>query len=179
MIWYSYKVNSNIARSGFAAGPITVERRYSDFSWLSSALAKEFPGAIIPPLPEKLTLGRFSSEFVESRRRALERFLSRILLHPDLGNAQSFCTFLQGDESSFGSAKDETKNANKQKLSSTTAMAWLEGTVNTLTVGKVSSSILFGTYCFNDVNGILQNSPILRKLPLIQKLRKYLNTFRN
>jgi hypothetical protein len=130
-------VNSNVSRNGFSSGSVTVDRRYNDFTWLSMELSKEFPGAIIPPLPEKLTLGRFSSEFVESRRRALERFLTRILVHPDLGNAACFSTFLQGDESSFARAKEETKNANKQKLSSTTAMAWLEGTVNTLTVGKV------------------------------------------
>ncbi len=116
---------------------MTVDRRYNDFTWLSNELIKDYPGAIVPPLPEKLTLGRFSSEFVESRRRALERFLSRILLHPDLGNAACFVTFLQGDES-FSRAKEESKSNNKQKLSSTSAMAWFEGTVNTLTVGKVS-----------------------------------------
>jgi hypothetical protein len=66
-----YKVSSQITRSGLVSPPITMDRRYSDFDWLYNELTKEFPGAIIPPLPEKQTVGRFSSEFIESRRRSL------------------------------------------------------------------------------------------------------------
>lgn len=51
----------------------SVIRRYSDFVWLSDQLAKDVPGSIVPPLPEKAVVGRFSAEFVESRRRLLEK----------------------------------------------------------------------------------------------------------
>jgi hypothetical protein len=66
-----YKITSQITRSGLVSPPITMDRRYSDFDWLYNELTREFPGAIIPPLPEKQTVGRFSSEFIESRRRSL------------------------------------------------------------------------------------------------------------
>lgn len=125
-----------MVRSGFETGPYNVVRRYSDFSWLSSELAKEFPGAIIPPLPDKQAVGRFSSEFIETRRRALERFIIRVVAHAELGSSKHLVAFLQYDENAFTRAKDDSK-ANKSNIGSS-AMAWLEGTVNTMSVGKVS-----------------------------------------
>ena len=70
-------------------------RRYSDFEWLSSELVKQYPGTIVPPLPEKQAVGNLSNEFVESRRRALEKFLVRVAIHPDLGYSTFFVSFLQ------------------------------------------------------------------------------------
>lgn len=111
-------------------------RRYSDFAWLNATLSNEFPGTILPPLPEKQTIGRFSSEFIESRRRALERYLQRISRHPDLSNSSTFLAFLQeNDENAFHKFKDDAKG-NKPK-SSTFNFQWFEGTVNSLTNTKV------------------------------------------
>lgn len=47
----------------------SVLRRYSDFLWLYDRLHKERAGAIVPHLPEKQAVGKFSPEFVEERRR--------------------------------------------------------------------------------------------------------------
>lgn len=41
--------------------------RYSDFVWLHGQLELEVPGAIVPPLPEKAVVGRFTPEFIEAR----------------------------------------------------------------------------------------------------------------
>lgn len=112
-----------------------MERRYSDFSWLVGELGAQFPGIIVPPLPEKQAVGRFSAEFVESRRRSLEKFLVRVMAHPELGLSPLMVTFLQASDDALSRAKDEAK-ASKPKLSST-AKAWFEGTVNTLANGKV------------------------------------------
>lgn len=90
---------------------------------------------IVPPLPEKQTVGRFGSDFVESRRRALEKCLQRIAAHDEIGNSQFFVTFLQADEHGLQKAVGESK-ASKPQLA-TKAMAWFEGTVNTIANGKV------------------------------------------
>jgi sorting nexin-1/2 len=47
----------------------SVLRRYSDFLWLYERLHKERAGAIVPHLPEKQAVGKFSPEFVEERRK--------------------------------------------------------------------------------------------------------------
>jgi hypothetical protein len=47
----------------------SVLRRYSDFVWLYERLHKERAGSIVPHLPEKQAVGKFSPEFVEERRR--------------------------------------------------------------------------------------------------------------
>lgn len=132
--YISYKVTSQIIRNGILSPSVTVDRRYSDFSWFGDEITREFPGCIIPPLPEKQTVGRFSSEFVESRRRSLERFLRRVAAHPELGSAETLATFLQSDDSSFQKIKEQS-STKKPKLTSS-AMAWFEGTVNSLATGK-------------------------------------------
>ena len=87
----------------------SVLRRYSDFLWLYERLHKEKAGAIIPPLPEKQAVSRFSPEFVEDRRRALEKFVRRVILHPELWEANCVLTFLRADDVAFQHAKNVTK----------------------------------------------------------------------
>ena len=67
----SYKVNTVVSSPlpNFPFQTAAVIRRYSDFVWLTTMLHNEYPGAILPPLPEKQAVSRFSPEFVEGRRR--------------------------------------------------------------------------------------------------------------
>ena len=65
----------------------------------------ERAGAIVPPLPEKQPVGRFSPAFVEDRRKSLERFLRRVAIHPELADAACFDTFLRADDVTFQAAK--------------------------------------------------------------------------
>lgn len=132
---YSYKITSQITRGGLVSPPMTTDRRYSDFSWLSGEFSREFPGIIVPPLPEKQPVGRFNHEFVESRRRALERFLKRVAAHSELSESELFSKFLQADDSAFHRFK-ESRASKRPKLGSS-AIAWIEGTVQTLANGKV------------------------------------------
>ena len=88
-----------------------VLRRYSDFLWLYEKLQQERAGAIVPPLPEKQPVGRFSPAFVEDRRRALERFLRRVSVHPELNDAKCLDTFLRADDGTFQAAKNSKGDA--------------------------------------------------------------------
>jgi sorting nexin-1/2 len=83
-----------------------VLRRYSDFLWLYERLHMERAGAIIPPIPEKQPVGRFSPKFVEDRRVNLERFLRRVAVHPELHDAKCLDTFLRADDITFQAAKN-------------------------------------------------------------------------
>jgi sorting nexin-1/2 len=87
-------------------GHSAVLRRYSDFLWLYERLHKERAGGIIPPLPEKQAVSRFSSTFIEERRVNLERYLRRIAVHPELYDAPSLDTFLRADDVTFHTAKN-------------------------------------------------------------------------
>ncbi|KAG0338679.1 hypothetical protein BG000_003615 [Podila horticola] len=73
---------------------VTVERRYSQFEWLYERLLNKFGALILPPLPEKQYTGRFSEEFIERRRRALERFLNRLVRHPVIRYSDLLTHFL-------------------------------------------------------------------------------------
>ncbi|KAF9297965.1 hypothetical protein BGZ88_008431 [Linnemannia elongata] len=77
---------------------VTVERRYSQFEWLYERLVNKFGAIILPPLPEKQYAGRFSEEFIERRRRALEKFLNRLVRHPVLRYSDLLTHFLSCNE---------------------------------------------------------------------------------
>eukprot|EP01031_Cornospumella_fuschlensis_P036363 gene36363-44111_t len=130
-----YKIESKGSRPGFVGGTFVVDRRYSDFSWLVGQLSSQHPGVIVPPIPEKQAVGRFSAEFVESRRRALEKFLVRVLEHSELGRSHWLVLFLQANEDALNRAKEEAKAA-KPKITTASALAWFDSTVNTLANGK-------------------------------------------
>jgi sorting nexin-1/2 len=125
-------VNTSTNRSGFSYGQFSVLRRYSDFCWFHDQLCFTFPGIIMPPLPEKQAVGRFSTEFIESRRRGLEKFMSRIVAHPSLVNSEILVSFLESDDIGLAAVKDKGK-AEKDKKSGS-VLSWFETKVNSLTV---------------------------------------------
>lgn len=75
----------------------TVTRRYRDFLWLYNSLHANNPGFVIPPPPEKQAVGRFDSNFVESRRAALERMLNKTAAHPTLQHDADLKLFLESE----------------------------------------------------------------------------------
>eukprot|EP01125_Pyxidicula_operculata_P016686 TRINITY_DN5771_c0_g6_i1.p1 TRINITY_DN5771_c0_g6~~TRINITY_DN5771_c0_g6_i1.p1 ORF type:complete len:408 (+),score=110.34 TRINITY_DN5771_c0_g6_i1:1206-2429(+) len=96
-------------------------RRYSDFDWLWNQLRQEFKCTLIPPLPEKGLMNRFSSEFVEYRRKELQRFLKRVLNNPVLSKSAALAPFLSESEPEFqkvrssGVTQNKTPSAEKEK----------------------------------------------------------------
>ncbi|KZT01051.1 uncharacterized protein LAESUDRAFT_739345 [Laetiporus sulphureus 93-53] len=77
---------------------ITVQRRFSHFVVLHTALTRGLPGIALPPLPEKQYAGRFNDEFVEARRGDLERYINRVVRHP-IARYAEVLTFFLGCES--------------------------------------------------------------------------------
>ena len=109
----------------------SVVRRFNDFVWLNEQLAISCPGAVVPALPEKQVLGKFTPDFVEARRRALERFITRVASHPQLVYSPQFVSFLQADDQTLASVKTDCKNDKKKNTPN--AMEWF----GSLTLNKV------------------------------------------
>ena len=76
---------------------MAVTRRYRDFLWLYTSLHSNNPGVVVPPPPEKQAVGRFDTNFVESRRQALERMLNKIAAHPILHHDADLKIFLESE----------------------------------------------------------------------------------
>lgn len=72
----------------------TCRHRFSEFVTLRQALLDDQPGVVVPPLPEKKVMNRFTPEFIEKRRIMLEIFLQSIIDHPIASNATVVHTFL-------------------------------------------------------------------------------------
>lgn len=75
-----------------------VKRRYRDFRWLYRQLQNNHWGRIIPPPPEKQTMGRFAKDFIEQRRYQMENMLVQISKSSTLQKDPDFICFLTSDD---------------------------------------------------------------------------------
>ncbi|WPG98081.1 vacuolar protein sorting-associated protein vps5 [Acrodontium crateriforme] len=92
-----YSVITRTTSKAYINPSFTVTRRYRDFLWLYERLHENSPGVVVPPPPEKQAVGRFDTNFVESRRMALERMVNKIAAHPILQHDGDLKTFLESE----------------------------------------------------------------------------------
>lgn len=92
-----YLVRTKTTSKGYRQPEFEVKRRYRDFLWLYNTMHGNNPGVVVPPPPEKQALNRFESNFVESRRSALERMLNKIASHPTLQHDPDLKLFLESE----------------------------------------------------------------------------------
>ncbi|PIK32947.1 hypothetical protein BSL78_30241 [Apostichopus japonicus] len=96
----TYKVSTKTTRGDFDQPEYSLRRRYTDFLWLRQKLEETQPTHLVPPLPEKhsMKLDRFGTEFLTTRQRALNKFMTRISEHPTLSFNEYFKIFLTAKE---------------------------------------------------------------------------------
>eukprot|EP00741_Cyanophora_paradoxa_P009034 tig00001443_g8747.t1 len=102
--YVTYKIQTKTTFPQFRWGEFSVHRRYKDFVWLHQNLVERHQGVLIPPLPEKLVVDftkRFSKEFIEARRKGLEKFLQRVASHPALNKSPELKAFLEDNEEAW------------------------------------------------------------------------------
>jgi len=97
--YVSYCVTTQTTRDDFEQNEYSVRRRYQDFLWLRQKLQESAPTHIIPPLPEKFTFSKhitdkYDQDFLKTRQKALDKFMSRIVDHPVMSFNDSFRVFL-------------------------------------------------------------------------------------
>ncbi|KAB8079169.1 Vps5 C terminal like-domain-containing protein [Aspergillus leporis] len=92
-----YQVRTKTTSKAYRQPEFTVSRRYRDFLWLYNSMHNNNPGVVVPPPPEKQAVGRFDTNFVESRRAALERMLNKIAGHPTLQHDGDLKIFLESE----------------------------------------------------------------------------------
>ncbi|KAF5473886.1 hypothetical protein F2P56_005838 [Juglans regia] len=115
--YISYRVITKTNLPEYQGPEKIVIRRYSDFVWLHDRLFEKYKGIFIPPLPEKSAVEkfRFSAEFIEMRRQALDIFVNRIALHHELQQSEDLRTFLQADEETMERLRSQETGIFKKK----------------------------------------------------------------
>jgi len=86
----SWKKNKNVLR------PV-VHRRFKEFEWLYYRMKQQFNGSIVPLLPPKrysFMESKFNTEFIESRKNALNQWLIYVASHPLLSTSLDLRSFL-------------------------------------------------------------------------------------
>ncbi|KAM0244144.1 hypothetical protein ACHAP5_006528 [Fusarium lateritium] len=92
-----YSVRTKTTSKGYKQPEFEVKRRYRDFLWLYNTLHGNNPGIVVPPPPDKQAVGRFDSNFVESRRAALEKMLNKTAIHLTLQHDPDLKLFLESE----------------------------------------------------------------------------------
>ena len=69
---------------------VVVWRRFREFVALDAILVEKFRGYIVPPRPEKnaVEAQRMSGSFIQERRLALEKYLNKLAVHPEIKNCE-------------------------------------------------------------------------------------------
>ncbi|XP_057300577.1 sorting nexin-2-like [Hydractinia symbiolongicarpus] len=108
--YMSYLVTTQTSMPSFKSSEFSVKRRFSDFLGLSERLNEKhlLLGRIVPPPPDKSVVGmvkvkgskenQSSTDFVEKRKHALEKYVNRLARHKDLCEDSDFKEFLEADE---------------------------------------------------------------------------------
>ncbi|XP_059391077.1 sorting nexin-7-like isoform X1 [Carassius carassius] len=109
--YITYRVETKTTRSEFDSCEFEVRRRYQDFLWLKGRLEEAHPTLIVHPLPEKFVMKgmveRFNEDFIETRRRALHKFLNKIAEHPIFSSSEDFKIFLTAGTGELTSHKKQ------------------------------------------------------------------------
>ncbi|KXZ44879.1 hypothetical protein GPECTOR_61g832 [Gonium pectorale] len=127
--YVSYKVRTKTTHGAYAAPFHEVVRRFRDFAWLHDKLVEKNKGCIVPPLPEKSAVQKYTmaTDFIDQRRRALQVFVNRVASHPVLKDSAELATFLQANEEAWmlEIAKWQAET-NAQHRPVTAAAAWFK-----------------------------------------------------
>ncbi|KAK0635737.1 Vps5 C terminal like-domain-containing protein [Bombardia bombarda] len=107
-----YSVRTKTSSKAYKQTEFEVKRRYRDFLWLYNSLHANNPGVVVPPPPEKQAVGRFESNFVESRRAALEKMLNKTAAHPTLQLDGDLKLFLESETFNIDVKHKERKEPN-------------------------------------------------------------------
>jgi len=111
-----YKVLAKTNMPEYKTPEMDVSRRFTDFFNLQKQLQTTNPGVIVPPCPPKDAVQKgkslFKSDegandaFTEKRAKALQRFLKRVVAHPELINDPLLHQFLETDDKMPAPKKD-------------------------------------------------------------------------
>ncbi|WVR06490.1 hypothetical protein IAU60_003521 [Kwoniella sp. DSM 27419] len=119
-----YTVRTQTTSPHYRKGSFSVLRRFSDFLWLFEVLTANNPGVIVPPVPGKHTFGRFQDQFIETRRAALQRCLSKITNHPVLQLDPDLRMFLESDSFAYESKARRQDILAAEKQSASLLSGW-------------------------------------------------------
>ncbi|CAD8145504.1 unnamed protein product [Paramecium pentaurelia] len=98
-----------------------VIRQYSDFEWLFEELVENFPGIIIPSIPQKNMLAKFNitgytNSIRSQRQKGLEEFLRKCLSHVQLKDCEIIEKFMTLQDQDFKKLVQNYQTQKQQKL---------------------------------------------------------------
>lgn len=115
-----YLVTTNFDGGGESKTNVSLVRRtFEDFLWVQGRLVKERMGIIVPIISKKTTAKgkeQFMEPFLVMRQESCDRFLQRIIHHPELVDAPCLLPFFTANATDWIAAKALAKTASDKDL---------------------------------------------------------------
>ncbi|KAK3995830.1 sorting nexin-12 [Cladorrhinum sp. PSN332] len=112
---YAIEVSRN-AGEKMPAATWAITKRYSEFLELHQKLRTQYPSVRNLDFPRRRMVMKLQSEFLQKRRVALEKYLSELLLLPDVCRSRDLRAFLSQSVIE-GSSADQNGNRSKDMIS--------------------------------------------------------------
>lgn len=97
--YITYLVTTKTELPNYKQQETTARRRFKDFVALSEVLRNRYRGYFIPPRPDKnvVEAQRQSESFVEERRVALQKYMTKLACHPAIARGEELQLFLEAE----------------------------------------------------------------------------------
>jgi len=96
-----------------------VRRTFEDFQWVQERLVKERMGIIVPIFSKKKppkSRDQFSESFMNMRQESLDRFMQRVIGHPELVDASCLFPFFTANSTDWIATKEASKSVGDKDL---------------------------------------------------------------
>ncbi|KAK4166470.1 sorting nexin-12 [Cladorrhinum sp. PSN259] len=113
---YGVEVSRN-AGEKMPAATWVITKRYSEFLELHQKLRTQYPSVRNLDFPRRRMVMKLQSEFLQKRRVALEKYLSELLLLPDVCRSRDLRAFLSQSVIEGNSTADQNGNRSKDMIS--------------------------------------------------------------
>ncbi|KAL3936899.1 MAG: hypothetical protein SGBAC_007884 [Bacillariaceae sp.] len=105
------KVTAFLVTALFDNGAEALSRRtFEDFQWLYNRLVNDYLGIIVPVLPKRKPTSltnKFSEAFINDCQAIMQRFIERVIAHPELLQASNLFKFLTSNPADWKTLKEQ------------------------------------------------------------------------
>jgi len=119
-----------------------VDRRYSDFDWLTHTLAKRYAGLFVGTMPEKRLMDSNADAIIQERLSGLTDFMNEILQNPYLEDDITVKNFLSMNKDVFDAYKEELEVDRSQLMLKCPGLAEWESFLESLKQNRNSEAAL-------------------------------------
>eukprot|EP01135_Chromosphaera_perkinsii_P002862 Nk52_evm17s229 gene=Nk52_evmTU17s229 len=173
--YVAYEINAKTSLPCYKSYQMNVKRRYNEFSWLYNNLVANYPGIVIPPIPDKKLMGKFQEKLLEERCNGFNMFLKRVARHPVLKTSPELVKFLDPDQHIEKSEFKKIESREDGNLSLQEHISKVMDSYSKLSISQSKMETFIGEKIKHFNNMEMNLKALLKKLEAVSESRQGLS----